>query len=158
MLPSATIPVKDKYKVKNWKAYNQSLVQRGQLTIWLEDSELRAWRDIDTSKKVVGENLYADCVIQCCLLLGYVYHQNHWLGVQSIDHDGACRLCHTRLYYSLSATGLFARRSESSLDQQSKTRPSPGLDRFESIWRRGMESAKTWGEQAANLAEVAHWH
>lgn len=75
MLPSTTIPSKDKYKVKNWKSYNRSLVQRGSLTIWLEDSVLRQWRDIDVRKKVVGECLYADCVIQCCLLLGQVYHQ-----------------------------------------------------------------------------------
>ena len=75
MLPSTTIPVKDKYKVKNWKAYHKSLVQRGSLTLWLEDSVLRAWREIDKKKKVVGECLYADCVIQCCLLLGQVYQQ-----------------------------------------------------------------------------------
>src|SRR3712207_1428596 len=75
MLPSTTTPGKDKYKVENWKVYNQSLVQRGQLIIWLEDSVLRAWREIDSRMKVVGENLYGDCIIQCCLLLGYVYHQ-----------------------------------------------------------------------------------
>lgn len=75
MLPSTTIPAKDKYKVRNWKAYTRSLVQRGSLTLWLEDSVLRAWREIDRSKKVVGENTYADCVIQCCLLLSQVYHQ-----------------------------------------------------------------------------------
>lgn len=75
MLPSATIPAKDRYKVKNWKAYNKSLVQRGRLTLWLEDSVLREWRDTDKTRKVVGENTYADCVIQCCLLLGQVYHQ-----------------------------------------------------------------------------------
>ncbi|RDC62659.1 IS5 family transposase [Adhaeribacter pallidiroseus] len=75
MLPSPTIPAKDRYKVKNWKAYTSSLVQRGSLTLWLEDSVLRAWREIDPSQKVVGECLYADCVIQCCLLLGQVYHQ-----------------------------------------------------------------------------------
>lgn len=75
MLPSATIPSKDKYKVKNWKAYNRSLVQRGSISIWLEDSVLRQWRDISKEKKVVGECLYGDSVIQCCLLLGQVYHQ-----------------------------------------------------------------------------------
>ncbi|HEY4650372.1 MAG TPA: IS5 family transposase [Pontibacter sp.] len=75
MRTSTTPPLKDTYKVKNWRAYNKSLVERGRLTIWVEDSVLRSWRDIDTSKKVVGEQLYADCVIQCCLLLGYVYHQ-----------------------------------------------------------------------------------
>ena len=75
MSPSATTPAKDKYKIKNWKAYNRSLVQRGRISIWLEDSVLRAWRDIDVTKKVVGEQLYGDAVIQCCLLLGIVYHQ-----------------------------------------------------------------------------------
>jgi hypothetical protein len=75
MLPSATIPSKDKYKVKSWKAYNRSLVQRGSLSIWLEDSVLRQWREIAKEKKVVGECLYGDSVIQCCLLLGQVYHQ-----------------------------------------------------------------------------------
>ncbi|MDQ4140167.1 MAG: IS5 family transposase [Bacteroidota bacterium] len=75
MLASTTIPKKDKYKLKNWKAYNHSLVQRGRLSIWLEDSVLRAWRETDKTRKVVGENTYADCVIQCCLLLGQVYHQ-----------------------------------------------------------------------------------
>lgn len=75
MLPPATTPVKDKYKVQNWKAYNQSLCQRGSLTLWLEDSVLRTWREIDLTKKVVGEPLYADCVIQCCLVLGLVYQQ-----------------------------------------------------------------------------------
>lgn len=75
MLPSATIPSKDKYKVENWKAYNRSLVERGSMSIWLEDSVLRQWRDISKQKKVVGECLYSDSVIQCCLLLGQVYHQ-----------------------------------------------------------------------------------
>lgn len=75
MLPPATTPAKYKYKVRNWKAYNQSLCQRGSLTLWLEDSVWREWRQIDVRKKVVGEPLYADCVIQCCLVLGYVYQQ-----------------------------------------------------------------------------------
>ncbi|MBF9252252.1 IS5 family transposase [Pontibacter sp. 172403-2] len=75
MQASTTTPCKDRYKVKNWKAYNKSLVHRGSLTLWLEDAVLRAWRDTDISRKVVGECLYADSVIQCCLLLGYVYQQ-----------------------------------------------------------------------------------
>jgi IS5 family transposase len=75
MQTQPTIPVKDSYKIKNWKAYNKTLVQRGNVSIWLEDSVLRTWRDIDGSKIVVGEPLYGDAVIQCCLLLGIVYHQ-----------------------------------------------------------------------------------
>ncbi len=75
MLPSTTTPNKDRYKIRNWKAYNKSLCTRGSLTIWIEDSLLRAWRDIDPDKKIVGEKLYPDSIIQCCLLLGKVYHQ-----------------------------------------------------------------------------------
>jgi hypothetical protein len=75
MLPSTTTPAKDKYKISNWKAYNKSLCTRGSLSLWIEDSVLRAWRDIALDKKIVGEKLYPDSVIQCCLLLGKVYHQ-----------------------------------------------------------------------------------
>ncbi len=36
---------------------------------------MRAWREVGKGKKVVGEKCYSDAIIQCCLLLGKVYHQ-----------------------------------------------------------------------------------
>lgn len=75
MQTSSITPVKDKYKLKNWKAYNASLCQRGSLTLWIEDSVIRSWRDIDSSKKVVGQQTYPPNVILCCLLLKMQYHQ-----------------------------------------------------------------------------------
>lgn len=75
MQAQPTILVKDKYKIRNWKAYNQSLCHRGSVSLWIAEGVLRAWRDVDTDKKVVAEKLYPDSVIQCCLLLGKVYHQ-----------------------------------------------------------------------------------
>ena len=75
MQKQPTIPAKYSYKIKNWKAYTKSLVERGSISIWLEDAVLRSWRDIDVTKIVVGEQLYPDAVIQCCLVLGIVYHQ-----------------------------------------------------------------------------------
>lgn len=75
MLPSTTTPVKDRYKISNWKAYNESLCKRGSLTLWIEESVLREWKQVSKDKKVVGEKLYSDSIIQCCLLLGKVYHQ-----------------------------------------------------------------------------------
>lgn len=75
MKKDLTAPVKDTYKLKNWSSYNKSLCQRGQITLWIEDSVLREWRDIDPSKKVVGEQLYPNSVVQCCLILGYQYGQ-----------------------------------------------------------------------------------
>lgn len=75
MQTSLIAPAKDKYKVRNWKAYNGNLCKRGSLTLWIEDSVLRSWRDIDPSKKVVGQQLYPECVILCCLLLKMQYDQ-----------------------------------------------------------------------------------
>ena len=75
MLPSTTIPVKDKYKIRNWKAYNKALQQRGNVCIWIEDSLVGEWKRIDQNKKVVAEKLYPDSIIECCLLLGKVYRQ-----------------------------------------------------------------------------------
>jgi hypothetical protein len=75
MLPSTTTPAKDKYKIINWKAYNKSLQQRGTVSIWIEQSLLREWREIKAERKVVAEKLYSDSIIECCLLLGKVYHQ-----------------------------------------------------------------------------------
>ncbi len=65
---------KDKYKVRNWKAYNKSLCHRGRITLWIEDSVMKDWSFIDITKKSVGECLYPDSVIRCCLLLKLSYH------------------------------------------------------------------------------------
>jgi IS5 family transposase len=70
-----TPPSKDKYKLRNWKNYNQNLCHRGSLTLYVSDSVLREWRDIDKNKKVVGEKTYPESIILCCLLLKMQYSQ-----------------------------------------------------------------------------------
>jgi transposase len=75
MQTSLITPVKYTYKLSNWKAYNASLCNRGSLTLYLEESVIRIWRDIDVSKKVVGEQTYPASIILCCLLLKMQYHQ-----------------------------------------------------------------------------------
>ena len=35
---------KKAYRVRNWRAYEQGLCQRGDLTIWLSEEALKAWR------------------------------------------------------------------------------------------------------------------
>jgi hypothetical protein len=71
MKSEQTSPVKDKYKLRNWGEYNKSLVERGNITLWLDPCVIRAWRDMP-KEKVVGEAQYPACVIQCCLVLGKV--------------------------------------------------------------------------------------
>ncbi|MEB7742722.1 IS5/IS1182 family transposase, partial [Escherichia coli] len=36
---------KQKFKIKNWPAYNKALRQRGSLTVWLDESAIAAWND-----------------------------------------------------------------------------------------------------------------
>ena len=64
---------KDKYKVRNWKAYNSGLKRRGSLTLWMSESIYRQWRDIGKKPKVVGEKTYPDVVIEFCLTIKKVY-------------------------------------------------------------------------------------
>jgi hypothetical protein len=53
----------------------KALQQRGSVAIWIEQSLLQEWKQINKYKKVVAEKLYPDAIIECCLLLGKVYHQ-----------------------------------------------------------------------------------
>ena len=73
MSTTPTTRSKDTYKIRNWKACNQSLCQRGNLTLWLEDSVLKEWEAVSKKKKDAGERTYPDSIIQCCLLLGINY-------------------------------------------------------------------------------------
>ena len=34
---------KAKYRVANWAAYNQALVRRGDVTVWLSSDAIAAW-------------------------------------------------------------------------------------------------------------------
>jgi|GEM_PF-4053003 len=45
---------KAKYKVKNWSAYNQALVNRGNITLYFDESVLDSWYDKGQFKKVVN--------------------------------------------------------------------------------------------------------
>ncbi|WP_027690660.1 IS5 family transposase, partial [Rhizobium leguminosarum] len=56
-----------KYQVTNWPAYNESLRQRGDLTIWVKDEALALW----TSRG--GQPKYSDLAITLCLTLRVVY-------------------------------------------------------------------------------------
>ena len=64
---------KDIYKPRNWKAYNESLCNRGSLTLWVSDAVYRQWREISNQGKVVGEKQYPDLVIELCLTIRQVY-------------------------------------------------------------------------------------
>jgi hypothetical protein len=55
MSTSPIIPVKDKYKIRDWQSYNKSLCQRGSITLWLNNSVLKEREQAGKKKKEAGE-------------------------------------------------------------------------------------------------------
>ena len=56
----------------NWPEYNESLRQRGDLTIWVTDEALGQWLAPRRTTRG-GQPIYSDMAITMCLTLGMVY-------------------------------------------------------------------------------------
>jgi hypothetical protein len=65
---------KKTYRVRNWKQYNRSLVQRGSITLWVSEDALQSWRIHDKSHQRGRPQEYSDQAILCALSLKAVYH------------------------------------------------------------------------------------
>ena len=65
---------KKRYRITNWHDYNESLRQRGDVTIWLSREVEAAWR-AERRKTRGGQPVYSDLAITTCLTLGMVYKQ-----------------------------------------------------------------------------------
>lgn len=60
------------YRVRNWKDYNKSLVQRGSLTFWFSQSVIDHWKQQENSD-THGNQKYSDQVILCALTLRQLF-------------------------------------------------------------------------------------
>jgi IS5 family transposase len=65
---------KTTYRLRNWKQYNNSLVQRGSLTIWFSDDMITDWINQEKSGKAGRSNNYSDTAILCMATIGEVYN------------------------------------------------------------------------------------
>jgi hypothetical protein len=63
---------KKAYRVRNWKDYNKSLVQRGSLTFWFSKDMVDQWKRQDKSD-AHGNQKYSDMVILCGLTLRQLF-------------------------------------------------------------------------------------
>ena len=63
---------KTKYRVRNWRAYDQGLVSRGDLTIWFNDEAIAAW-DPEPSGRRGRPQSYSMLAIETALALRLVY-------------------------------------------------------------------------------------
>jgi len=65
---------KKRYRITNWAVYNESLRQRGDVTVWLSPQVEALWR-AERRKTRGGQPTYSDLAITVCLTLGMVYKQ-----------------------------------------------------------------------------------
>jgi hypothetical protein len=72
------------YRVTNWREYNESLVRRGDITLWFEEDVLSAWAHANSDVKVGRPFIYSDTAIECLLSLRELfrlpYRQTEGLG------------------------------------------------------------------------------
>jgi hypothetical protein len=61
-----TKPAPKRYRTTNWKAYNQALIQRGSLSVWLDTS--MSWQAAPRGKRGRTQT-YSDTAIQFCLTI-----------------------------------------------------------------------------------------
>ena len=64
---------KAKYRVANWPAYNQALVRRGDVTVWLSSEAIAAWTPRRSGRRG-GQRRYSDLAIETALTLRLLYH------------------------------------------------------------------------------------
>lgn len=64
---------KDKYRTRNWKQYNQSLINRGSITFWFDKSLIEKWYSFERTGKPGRPNTYSDDTIRCGLMIRAVF-------------------------------------------------------------------------------------
>jgi len=63
---------KTRYRVRNWRAYERALVQRGDVTLWLSADARNAWRP-SPSRQPGGQKRFSDLAITTALTLRLVF-------------------------------------------------------------------------------------
>src|SRR5512147_134690 len=61
------------FRIRHWREYNQALVRRGSLTVWVDEEALDAWA-YQGPAQWGGQYLYSDTAIQCLLTIRAVFH------------------------------------------------------------------------------------
>jgi hypothetical protein len=67
--------VRKSYKTTNWPEYEAGLRQRGSLTVWLSEDELKGWESPKRGqRKPGGQQQYSNHAIETALTVGMVFH------------------------------------------------------------------------------------
>lgn len=82
------------YRVRNWRAYNNHLVQRGSIRLWVSEEVLENWHpQPEGARQRGGQVQYSDPALECRLMLRAVFklpdRQTEGLGQSLMDLLGA---------------------------------------------------------------------
>ncbi len=64
---------KTSYRIKNWSEYEQSLRNRGNITVWLSRDAIDTWTPPKNGRRG-GQPIYSDIAIETSILLRLVFH------------------------------------------------------------------------------------
>lgn len=65
---------KKHYKVRNWREYNQALVDRGNVVFWVSEEALKAWEEQRKTGKRGKPRVYSNIAIETALIVQQVFH------------------------------------------------------------------------------------
>ena len=65
---------KKQYKVRNWKEYNQALVDRGKVLFWITEEAMRMWEEQQKTGKRGKPKQFSNTAIETSLTLAQVFH------------------------------------------------------------------------------------
>jgi Transposase DDE domain len=71
-MPSRKAGPKPIYRIRNWKQYNDALVSRGSITLWVDQATSEAWHHRGPARRG-AQFRYSDTAIECVLTLRAVY-------------------------------------------------------------------------------------
>ncbi|OUL36029.1 hypothetical protein BV372_09030 [Nostoc sp. T09] len=156
---------KAQYKVKNWNAYDAALKQRGSITFWVNEEIIEQWRNQQKTGKKGASNYYSDVAMPAATRSG-----NATMGtIQSLFHlagrqaEGFLESLFMLMGIELAVPdhSTLSRRLSKLLVElpviPKKKAVHVVVDSTlgESLWRRRMESAYTWGWEKADMAQIA---
>lgn len=61
------------YKVRNWKEYNQALVDRGKILFWITEEAMKNWQNEQKTGKRGKPKMFSNTAIQTALTLSQVF-------------------------------------------------------------------------------------
>ena len=64
---------KQRYRIRNWKQYNETLVNRGSIFFWIDQAAQDNWNSTPTTGKRGRPKFYSDIAIETCLTLKNVF-------------------------------------------------------------------------------------